>query len=202
MRSTTAGQRGPVEHDRREQIIVAATEHFRHYGYKKTTVADLAKQISLSTAYIYKFFNSKQSIGEAVCSNRLAVIAEEARGIAADRKPAVDRLRRMFQALPRRRAELFFHERKMHDLVAASFEEKWQSARTHDEALLGIVESIVRDGRELGEFERKTPINETCRAIMLAMQPFQHPLLLEDKLETLDADATLMANLVLRSLAP
>ena len=50
------GQRGPAEHERREQIIAAAGEHFRHYGYGKTTVADLGKAIGLSKAYIYKFF--------------------------------------------------------------------------------------------------------------------------------------------------
>ena len=50
------GHRGPVEHERREQIVKAANEHFRRYGYNKTTVADLANAIGLSTAYIYKFF--------------------------------------------------------------------------------------------------------------------------------------------------
>ncbi len=64
MSTVPSGQRGPAEHDRREQIIAAANEHFRHYGYNKTTVADLAKAIGLSTAYIYKFFESKRAIGE------------------------------------------------------------------------------------------------------------------------------------------
>ena len=67
MLNSTDGQRGPAEHERRDQIVAAAREHFRHYGYNKTTVADLAKAIGLSTAYIYKFFDSKKAIGEAVC---------------------------------------------------------------------------------------------------------------------------------------
>ena len=67
-----AGQRGPAEHERREQIITAASAHLRHYGYSKTTVADLARAIGLSTAYIYKFFDSKRAIGEAVCTICLA----------------------------------------------------------------------------------------------------------------------------------
>lgn len=71
---TAAGQRGPTEHTVRDQIIAAADEHFSHYGYGKTTVADLAKAVGFSKAYIYKFFDSKQAIGEVICSNRLAVI--------------------------------------------------------------------------------------------------------------------------------
>src|SRR5256885_7321818 len=63
--------RGPVEHDVRQQIVTAAKEHFSRYGYEKTTVSDLAKAIGFSKAYIYKFFESKQVIGEMICSNCL-----------------------------------------------------------------------------------------------------------------------------------
>ena len=55
--------RGPADHEVRDQIVTAATEHFSRYGYEKTTVSDLAKAIGFSKAYIYKFFESKQAIG-------------------------------------------------------------------------------------------------------------------------------------------
>ena len=59
--TSTEGQRGPSDHNVRDQIIVAANEHFAHFGYDKTTVADLAKAIGFSKAYVYKFFDSKQA---------------------------------------------------------------------------------------------------------------------------------------------
>ena len=62
--------RGPLDHSVREQIVEAAFEHFGHYGYEKTTVAELAKSIGFSKSYIYKFFDSKQAIGEVICANR------------------------------------------------------------------------------------------------------------------------------------
>jgi AcrR family transcriptional regulator len=202
MSPTNTGQRGPVEHERREQIVSAAGEHFGHYGYKKTTVADLAKSIGLSTAYIYKFFESKQAIGEAICSSRLRMISDETENIARQDKPAAERLRNIFRSIAQQSVALFFHDRKIYELASTSFEESWQSGKNHFAMLQVIVESVVRDGREAGEFERKTPLHETSRAIMLALQLFHHPVLLEQKLDTLDEDATLMANLVLRSLAP
>ncbi|MFP3617453.1 TetR/AcrR family transcriptional regulator, partial [Paraburkholderia sp. SIMBA_050] len=64
--SSPAPARGPADHDVRDQIVVAATEHFSRYGYEKTTVSDLAKAIGFSKAYIYKFFESKQAIGEMI----------------------------------------------------------------------------------------------------------------------------------------
>jgi AcrR family transcriptional regulator len=202
MANTQAGQRGPAEHERRDQIIAAASEHFRHYGYNKTTVADLAKAIGLSTAYIYKFFDSKKAIGEAACNQCLGGIAASVQAIAEEPRPASDRLRRVFLELARRGADLFFQDRKMHDIVAAALTEKWQSCETHDAVLLAVIRRIVQDGREAGEFERKTPIDEASRAILLAMEPIKNPSLLEQRLDSVEENAAAMASLVLRSLAP
>ncbi|ADF61663.1 hypothetical protein ECL_02113 [Enterobacter cloacae subsp. cloacae ATCC 13047] len=44
----TPSTRGPLDHSVREQIVEAAFEHFGHYGYEKTTVAELAKSIGFS----------------------------------------------------------------------------------------------------------------------------------------------------------
>ena len=199
--STSTGQRGPAEHERREQIIAAAGEHFRHYGYNKTTVADLARSIGLSTAYIYKFFDSKRSIGEAACGLCLGDIARAVTAIGAERRPASERLRRVILELARRGSELFFKDRKMHDIVAAGLTEKWHCNASHDVALLAVLRSIVQEGRDTGEFERKTPLEEACRAILLTLEPIKNPTLLAQRLDTLDADAAAIAALVLRSLA-
>ena len=202
MSNSLAGQRGPAEHERRDQIISAALEHFGHYGYSKTTVADLAKAIGLSTAYIYKFFDSKKAIGEAVCGLCLGEIEQAVRSMAAEPKPASERLRRVFIELARQGAALCSANPKMHDIVAAGLMEKWQSCKSHEVTLMSIVRRIVQDGREAGEFERKTPLDETSRAILLALEPIYNPILLAQRLEVIEDDAATLASLVLRSLAP
>jgi AcrR family transcriptional regulator len=198
--ASPSGQRGPVEHERREQIVKAANEHFRHYGYNKTTVADLANAIGLSTAYIYKFFDSKQAIGEAVCAASLGEIASDLGKIAHQSKSAAERLRAIYQSLTRQSAELYFNERKLHEIVITACTEKWGPVRHREEAMLDLIRELVTEGREKGEFERKTPLEETCRAILQTMEPFWHPRLLEEHLDDLEERASAMANLVLRSL--
>lgn len=202
MTSKSSGQRGPAEHERREQIIAAAHEHFRLYGYKKTTVADLAKAIGLSTAYLYKFFESKKAIGEAICSICHDTLLTEILAIASEPTTPPEKLRKTFRSLASNSARLFLYDRKMHDIVASAIEERWHAAIAFDQKLSGIIRNILLEGRESGEFERKTPIDETTRAIALSIQPIRHPALLEYNLETLDDDATKIVNLVLRSLAP
>src|SRR3954471_10143270 len=94
--SNAAGQRGPADHGIRDQIVEAADEHFSHYGYGKTTVADLAKAIGLSKAYTYKFFDSKQAIGEAICARCLGSIVTEVEKSLLEGRSATDRIRRLF----------------------------------------------------------------------------------------------------------
>lgn len=40
-----AGQRGPAEHERRDQILELANELFSAHGYRKTSVTDIAKAV-------------------------------------------------------------------------------------------------------------------------------------------------------------
>ncbi|OUJ15958.1 TetR/AcrR family transcriptional regulator [Acetobacter sp. DsW_063] len=202
MRTPQNGQRGPVDHERRDQIIAAAIEHFGHYGYKKTTIADLADAIGLSKAYIYKFFESKRAIGEAICALQHDRMREDVQVIVDDGKAASDRMRRVFLALARSTLLLFSHERRLHDIVYSAVEEEWPSSKFFHEALRAMVERLIHEGRDGGEFERKTPVDETCNAIMLVLQSIYHPLLLEQHMDTLEGDAAVLANLVLRSLAP
>src|SRR5213079_3458387 len=97
--STAPQSRGPADHDVRDQILAAAGEHFSRYGYAKTTVSDLAKSIGFSKAYIYKFFDSKQAIGEAICAKTLSgIVATVEEAVTGATTPS-DKFRRMFREL-------------------------------------------------------------------------------------------------------
>lgn len=197
-----APNRGPVEHAVRDQIIEAANECFARYGFQKTTVSDLAKSIGFSKAYIYRFFESKQAIGEAICQSRLDIIIGSARSAMAEATGANDRFRRMFRSVTTLGVELFFDDRKIYEVAALAASEDWNSARSYTQTLMSIIEDIVKEGRENGEFERKTPLDETCRSIFYAMMPFTNPLHLERNLALVPDGQNEVASLILRSLAP
>ncbi|EPV2479348.1 TetR/AcrR family transcriptional regulator [Enterobacter ludwigii] len=198
----TPSTRGPLDHTVREQIVEAAYEHFGHYGYEKTTVAELAKAIGFSKAYIYKFFDSKQAIGEVICANRLDMIMAAVNAAIADAPSASEKLRRLFRALTEAGSELFFHERKLYDIAAVAARDKWPSTERYSESLLKLIESIVVEGRKAGEFERKTPLDEATLAIYMVMCPFINPVQLQYNLEAAPTAAVVLSSLILRSLAP
>jgi AcrR family transcriptional regulator len=200
--SSAPQTRGPADHTVREQIVEAAGEHFSRYGYAKTTVSDLAKSIGFSKAYIYKFFDSKEAIGEAICSKTLTGIVATVEEAVAGASTPTEKFRKMFKVLVTTSVGLFFNDRKLYDIAAYAAGEQWPSCRAYDERIRQMLTEIVREGRERGEFERKTPLDETVQAIDLVMQPFVNPLLLQHNLDVAERAPVQLANLVLRSLAP
>lgn len=198
----TSPTRGPSDHSVRDQVVEAATQHFGHYGYEKTTVSDLAKAIGFSKAYIYKFFDSKQAIGEVICSNRLAMIMALVNSAISDAPTASERLRRLFRSLVEAGSDLFFHDRKLYDIAAVAGRDQWPSAVAHDERIRQLIQQIVLEGRESGEFERKTPLDEAVQAIHLVMRPYINPVQLQYNLDIVSTAPVHLSALILRSLAP
>jgi AcrR family transcriptional regulator len=194
--------RGPADHDVRDQIVTAATVHFSLYGYEKTTVSDLAKAIGISKAYIYKFFVSKQAIGEMICANCLREIEAEVRAAVeeADRPP--EKLRRMFKAIVEASLRLFFRDRKLYEIAASAATENWQSAVAYEDRIRKLLQDILQEGRQSGDFERKTPLDETSTAIFLVMRPYLNPLILQHSFDYADEAPAQLSSLILRSLSP
>jgi AcrR family transcriptional regulator len=177
-------------------------EHFAHYGYDKTTVSDLAKSIGFSKAYIYKFFESKQAIGEVICSSRLALIMQRVEAATGNAPSASEKLRRLFRNIAEAGADLFFQERKLYDIAAVASRDQWSSVKSHEANISRLIQEILIQGRSAGEFERKTPVDEATLAIFLIMRPYVNAALLQHNLDTLEDAVIQLPALILRSLAP
>ncbi|MEM5403491.1 TetR/AcrR family transcriptional regulator [Paraburkholderia unamae] len=205
MKNTTtpsAPARGPAGHEVRDQIVAAATEHFSRYGYEKTTVSDLAKAIGFSKAYIYKFFESKQAIGEMICANCLHEIESEVRTAVAETDLPPEKLRRVFKVCTEASLRLFFRDRKLYDIAASAATENWQAVQAYEARVQKLLQEVLQEGRQSGDFERKTPLDETAMAIYLVLRPYLNPLLLQYNRDTTDVAPAQLSSLVLRSLSP
>jgi AcrR family transcriptional regulator len=194
--------RGPAEHSVRDQIVKAAHEYFAHYGYAKTTVSDLARAIGFSKAYIYRFFESKQAIGEAITADCLDQLFDQVRESVEQGQDATDKLRRFAKTVTTAGTELFFNDRKIYEIAAHAASEDWAPTNAYRERLERLLEDILKQGRESGEFERKTPLDETRRAAFYALMPYINPIFLEQTLDLLPDAQLEVTSLILRSLAP
>lgn len=200
--TNSAPARGPADHDVRTQIVAAATEHFSHYGYEKTTVSDLARSIGFSKAYIYKFFESKQAIGEMICANCLSQIEAEVRAAVNEADHPPEKLRRLFKAIVEASLRLFSQDRKLYEIATSAASERWGATIDYEERIRELLQNVLQEGRQSGDFEHKTPLDETVMSIYLVIRPYLNPLLLQHGFDYIDEAPGKLSSLVLRSLSP
>ncbi|MEJ8862180.1 TetR/AcrR family transcriptional regulator [Pseudomonas jessenii] len=199
--TNSAPARGPADHDVRTQIVAAATEHFSHYGYEKTTVSDLARSIGFSKAYIYKFFESKQAIGEMICANCLSQIEAEVRAAVNEADHPPEKLRRLFKAIVEASLRLFSQDRKLYEIATSAASERWGATIDYEERIRELLQNVLQEGRQSGDFESKTPLDETVMSIYLVIRPYLNPLLLQHGFDYIDEAPSKLSSLVLRSLS-
>jgi AcrR family transcriptional regulator len=190
--------------DTRARIIETADTLFRRLGFAKTAVADIATELGMSPANVYRFFPSKNAIVEAICQRCLATLEEKAWAVARSRGSAASRLERLILEILAYHRENLVTDRRVNDIVLVAIEHSWDAIEAHKEVLRGIAEMILRDGIEAGEFEPVDP-RETSRLIMRALTSFTHPIVIASCLrdeEDVEAEARATVRFVLRAITP
>lgn len=140
------------ETDTRLRIVEVAERLFGQIGFQKTTVADIARDLHMSPANVYRFFSAKAEINEAVARGLLGDIEAAVAAIARQDGAAGQRLRAAIAAIEKRNAQRFLENRKLHELVETAFNENWPIVREHVQKLNESLAEIIAGGNEKGEF--------------------------------------------------
>ena len=163
-----------IETDTRERILVVAERLFRQIGYQKTTVADIAKELRMSPANVYRFFDSKKSIHEGVARALMGEVEVAAQTIAAQPGTAAARLRELMTSIHHMNAERYVGDSKLHEMVEIAMEESWDVCVAHMERITETIGSVIAQGAASGEFEVKDiPLAAGCACT--GMMRFFHP---------------------------
>src|SRR5262244_3122828 len=154
--------------DTRARIMDTAETLFRRLGFAKTAVADIAAELGMSPANVYRFFPSKNAIVEAICKRCLAEVESNAWAVARAKGPASERIERLILEILAYHKENVLTEQRVNDMVLAAIELSWDAIRAHKDVMRTVVEVILRDGIEAGEFEGVDP-HETAELILRSM---------------------------------
>src|ERR1700732_4771596 len=150
-----------IESDTQERILVVAERLFRQIGYHKTTVADIARELRMSPANVYRFFDSKKSINVGVARRLMSEVEQASERIASGKTgatSATERLRALLANMHRMNSDRYVADAKMHDMVAVAMEENWEVCRMHMESIIATIGTVIADGAASGEF-RVTDVN-------------------------------------------
>ncbi|MDR3488910.1 MAG: TetR family transcriptional regulator [Bradyrhizobium sp.] len=190
-----------VEPDTRERILVVAERLFRQIGYQKTTVADIAKELRMSPANVYRFFESKKAIHEGVARSLMGEVEDVVNAVATRRGPAASRLRELMTTIHRMNSERYVGDSKLHEMVEIAMEESWEVCVAHMERITQTIGSVIADGAASGEFEvTDVPLAAMCTCT--AMIRFFHPQMIAQSVNKPGPSLDQMIDFVLAGLAP
>jgi AcrR family transcriptional regulator len=135
----------------RARILEVAWELFRQLG-ARTTIADIAEKLGMSSANVYRFYPSKQAVCEAIASNQLGALTAKAREIAARPVPASERIRVTMMMLFECMSEQMLNESRVHEIVDVAIAENWAAIEKFKLDTGAIVAELVAEGQARGEF--------------------------------------------------
>jgi AcrR family transcriptional regulator len=165
------------ESDHRCKIIATAERLFREIGFQKTTVADIARELHMSSANVYRFFSAKSEINAAVAQQLVGEVESAAERIANGPGSAAERLRAFIVTNEKMNAERYVGDRKIHDMVEAAQQENWPIISQHIDRMDALLEQVIASGMESGEF-RKGDARIAARLVHVACIRYCHPRLM------------------------
>jgi AcrR family transcriptional regulator len=191
--------RPPV--DRRDEILDAAQQLYERIGFEKTTIGDVARELGMSPANLYRSFPNRRAIDEAVAKRRLSTIDDAAWLVArrATDDPAAA-MHELGQTVLREMRRILFVDGHMNRLCAVASQERWPVVERFLDSLRGAVRHIIIEGQRGGHFAA-ADADATAGVVVRAMTPVWHPQMIEiHRNDDLEAMAGELSRLVLRSL--
>jgi AcrR family transcriptional regulator len=164
----------------RRAILNAARARFLHYGFKKTTIDEIAADASIGKGTVYLYFENKEEILLTIAREVKRNITDQMRAIAGSLAVPEEKLRRMFLA-----SILSVHDvsqvtvhgcELVNELLSPQL---MRCGQTERETQLALIAEVISEGVAKTRFA--LPENSTSEHIatqlMLAMVSFYPPYL-------------------------
>lgn len=163
--------------DVRTQIVEAAKKRFSHFGYAKTTMAEVATDCAMSPGNLYRFFPGKLDIAEYIATQdfenhlvQLAILAE------APGKTARQRLHDLLFEELRRTYHKLESDPRAYEIALIISRERPEYANWMLANERKIIVKVLESGLKQGEFQScGCPIETTAEMIQAAVMKFRYP---------------------------
>jgi AcrR family transcriptional regulator len=158
----------------RETILKIAQDIFSKYGYKKTTLDDIANAVRKGKSSLYYYFKSKEDLFQAVIMKEVEVLAKELDKVVNRNTDPIDKLRDyMLTKINTFRNLANFYNALENDVTAIGFIEEIKTRYEQDE--IRLIKRILIEGVRKNEFEIYD-FNLAAIGITMALKGLEMPL--------------------------
>jgi AcrR family transcriptional regulator len=164
----------------RDAILRSARNRFLHYGYKKTTIDEIAADAGIGKGTVYLYFCTKEEILTTIAREVKRNVTVQMEGIAQSIAPAEQRVRRMILAMilsVHDACQTTAHGIELVDeMLRPTISRCAQDERNRQIALLG---GVLEEGRKVGDIRLPEGQNteQAATYLLLAMTSFFPPYL-------------------------
>lgn len=160
----------------RQQILAAAMARFSHYGYNKTTMAEIAEDTGMSAANLYRYFENKQDIMAACADQCVNDRIEALNLVLQDNKDnAASMLEQYALTTLYFSHKLASENRKINELVEVIKEQRPDVIYQRVDREVAIIRKILITGINTGQF-RIDDIDNVAKSIHLSLVTFDVPI--------------------------
>ncbi|KRE31156.1 TetR family transcriptional regulator [Agromyces sp. Soil535] len=159
----------------REAILASAEDVLRRYGPAKTSVVDIARALGVSHGTVYRHFESKAAIRDAVTERWLDRVSAPLEDVIRAPRPAIDRLHEWLVVLTETKQQMAVTDPEMFETLLALTMTSREVVAAHVDHLAEQLSRIIADGIADGEFAPGDPA-VLGRAVLQATARFHHPL--------------------------
>ena len=158
----------------RETILQIAQEIFSKYGYKKTTLDDIANAVRKGKSSLYYYFNSKEDLFQAVIIKEVEILKQALEKVVFRSMDPEEKLREyILTKLTTFRSLANLYNALENDVTAIGFIEEIKHKNEKDE--IRMIKRILIEGVRRDKFQIDD-LNLTAVGITTAMKGLEMPL--------------------------
>ncbi len=183
----------------KEQIIESATKYFSRYGYHKTTMDEIARNIHKAKGVLYYYFKSKEELFKEVLRQELGKLQEALLQIIHSGNNALTILTDYMLT----RFKLLNNAVNYHETLKADFFEKYHFVKDVMDDFESFEQvqltAIIEKGNKEGYLNVKD-IGPTVDVAMMIIKSIEIPLFLQEKYELYENTLKDLINMITQSL--
>lgn len=175
-----------THNDMRNNIVSIASDVFEKFGFKKTTVDDIAQALRKGKSSIYYYFKSKEDIFKAVVEKEADAHRAEINRIMESNLNTIEKLKSYVKArmLAVKVMANYYTLIRNNDVSNLDLIEKLRAK--YDTEELSIIKRLLNEGMDNGLFKVKD-IELSSIALLTAMKGLEFPLFIDSpKADNLD----------------